>query len=151
MAFLAHAMEYQGGPLSSELSLRCYEDSDYPRYRRVYESCFHEMRAALGRFPVDCCADRGELLRKRNQIFILEDEGELAGSVAIFGNEVDDLIVAEQFQKKGYGTALLCFAVSRLQRACVSPIVLHVADWNQNALRLYLQNGFQIVHTEEVE
>lgn len=151
MALLAHTMEYRGGPVFADRNLRCYEDSDYPRYKRAYEACFHEMRAALGRVPVDCCADREELLRRRDQIFILEDAGELVGSVAIFGNEIDDLIVAEQFQKKGYGTALLRFAVAWMQRAGMTPIVLHVADWNQNALRLYLQNGFQIVKTEEVE
>ena len=151
MSITVHTMEYRGGILLPDLSLRCYEDRDYARYRHIYDACFRPMRAALGRLPLDCCAGREELLRKREQIFMLEDGEELLGSVAIVENEIDDLIVAEEFRGKGYGTVLLRFAVSRMQRMGISPILLHVADWNQGALRLYLENGFQIVKTEKVE
>ena len=32
----------------------------------------------------------------------------------------------------------------------VSPIILHVTDWNQKAIRLYEKTGFRIVKMEEV-
>ncbi len=151
MPVTVHTMEYCGNKLSFGLSLRCYEDRDYAWYKCIYDACFRPMRAALKRFPLDCCAGRDELLQKREHIFMMEDAKELVGSVAVYENEIDDLIVAESFRRRGYGTALLRFAVSRMQLLGTSPILLHVADWNQNALQLYLKNGFQIVKTEELE
>ena len=108
------------------------------------------MRIALQRFPIECCGSREELERKKEEIYILEIDGKIIGSVAIYGNEIDDLVVEKSFQGMGYGTALLRFAVSSLQSNHTSPIILHVADWNQSALKIYLKNGFSIVKTEEI-
>ncbi len=150
MEIIAHTMEYRGGGVSSDLPVRNYADKDYEEYKRVYEAGFAEMRAALELFPVNCCDGREQLLEKAQDIFVLEISGKLAGSVAIYGNEIDDLVVAREFQRKGYGTALLRFAVARMQNAGIKPIQLHAADWNRNAVGLYLKNGFQIVKTETV-
>lgn len=150
MEIIAHTMEYQGGGVSSDLPVSNYADEDYEEYKRIYEDCFSEMRAALGLFPVNCCDGREALLKKAKDIFLLKVSGKMVGSVAIYGNEIDDLIVAKEFQGKGCGTALLRFAVARMQNAGVEPIQLHVADWNRNAMALYLKNGFQIVKTETV-
>ena len=151
MQVIVHEMEYKGGQMVSDLRLRHYSDSDYRNYRKIYEECFHEMRTALQRFPVDICASREELEQEKGNIYILEVDGKLIGSVAIYGNEIDDLIVAKNFQRRGYGEALLQFAVSFLQRIHIAPIILHVADWNQGAIKMYLKNGFDIVGTEVVE
>ena len=146
----AHTMEYQGGRIVSHLQLRNYSALDYKEYKRIYEECFHDMRIALQRFPIECCGSREELERKKEEIYILEIDGKIIGSVAIYGNEIDDLVVEKSFQGMGYGTALLRFAVSSLQSNHTSPIILHVADWNQSALKIYLKNGFSIVKTEEI-
>lgn len=61
-----------------------------------------------------------------------------------------EAVVAEEHQKKGYGRQLLWFAVSYLQKKNCSPILLHVADWNQEAVELYRKNGFVITKTEYV-
>ncbi len=107
------------------------------------------MRTALQRFPVDCCDSKEELERKKDKIYILEVDGKLIGSVAIYGNEIDDLIVEKSFQRVGYGEALLQSAISYMQSNNISPIVLHVADWNQGAIKMYMKNGFATVKTEE--
>ena len=151
MQVIVHEMEYKGGQMVSDLRLRHYSNSDYRKYRRVYEECFHDMRAALQRFPVDICASREKLEQEKDNIYILEVDGKLIGSVAIYGNEIDDLIVAKDFQWRDHGEALLQFAVSSLQRSHIAPIILHVADWNQGAIKMYLKNGFVIVGTEVVE
>lgn len=150
MKIVAHTMEYSGGRIISYLQLRNYSALDYTEYKRVYEECFHDMRIALQRFPIECCESREELERKKERIYILEINEKIIGSVAIYDNEIDDLVVEKSFQRMGYGEALLRFAVSWLQSNHVSPIILHVADWNQSALKLYLKNGFSIVKTEEV-
>lgn len=149
MSIIAHTMQYTGERLPlSEDGLRKYRDSDYTAYQTAYNRCFAPMRRALNLQPVYCCGSRDTLLNKAENIFIFEVDGELVGSVAIYGHEIDDLIVAEKFQRKGYGQRLLRFAVARMQQDSVTPITLHVADWNQTAMRLYLKNGFSVIETE---
>ena len=147
MEKVAHMMEYTGGLIQSPLCLRNYSDHDFDEYKRIYNECFFDMRTALQRFPIECCDSKEELEKKRDKIFILEIDGSLVGSVAIFDNEIDDLIVAKEFRRMGYGEALLRYAVSYLQNLNISPIVLHVDDCNQGAIRMYLKNGFSIAKT----
>ena len=108
------------------------------------------MRTALCLNPINCCDTEADLIQKHPNVFILEKNHNLIGSVAIHGNEIDDLIVAKQYQRKGYGELLLKFAVSFLQKNKVSPIRLHVADWNQRALKMYIKNNFKIIHTKTI-
>ena len=149
MKIIAHTMEYRGGSIVSPLRLRNYSAFDYEEYKRIYEECFRDMRTALQRFPVDCCDSKEELEHKKDKIYILEIDGKLVGSVAIYDNEIDDLIVGKSHQRAGYREALLQFAISHMQSNNISPIVLHVADWNQGAIKMYMKNGFAIVKTEE--
>lgn len=150
MQIIAHTMEYQGEQISSDLQVSNYSPNDYDEYKRVYEACFSEMRTALELTPVNCCDNEYELLQKASQIFLLKKEGVLIGSVAVYDNEIDDLIVAKEFQGQGYGKKLLLFAVSKMQKDGAASISLHVADWNKNAIQMYLNNGFVIVKTEVV-
>ena len=150
MKITAHTMEYQGGYIASPLRLRNYSSSDYGEYKRIYEECFRDMRTALRLFPVDCCDSKEELERKKEKIYILVIDGKVLGSVAVYDNEIDDLIVEKSCQRMGHGEALLQFAVSYMQNNNISPIVLHVADWNRGAIKMYMKNGFVTVKTEEV-
>lgn len=151
MHIIAHTMEYHGEQISSDLQVKNYTPNDYEEYKRVYEACFFDMRTALGLTPVNCCDNEHELLQKASQIFLLRRKGILIGSVAIYENEIDDLIVAKEYQGRGYGKELLLFAISKMQKDGVASISLHVADWNQNAVQMYLNNGFVIVKTEIVK
>ena len=151
MQIIAHTMEYQGEQISSDLQVSNYSPNDYDEYKHVYEACFSEMRTALELTPVNCCDNEDELLQKASQIFLLKKEGVLIGSIAIYDNEIDDLIVAKEFQGQGYGKKLLLFAVSKMQKDGAASISLHVADWNKNAIQMYLNNGFVIVKTEIVK
>ena len=145
MEIVAHTMEYHGEHMQSSLQLRNYSACDYDEYKKIYEECFHDMRSAYQLYPVDCCYSEEGLEHKKDNIYILEVGGELIGSVAI-----DDLIVRKSCQRMGYGEALLRFAVSQMQNNDISPITLHVAEWNQGAIRMYLKNGFTVVRTEKV-
>lgn len=150
MSVIAHTMEYHGGQVCSELALRNYTDSDYETYKKIYNDCFREMRTALQITPVECCQSAEELGKRKRDIFIYERNGMLLGSVAVYGNEIDDLIVAEQFQGNGYGKELLKFALCVIQEKNTAPIRLHVADWNRKAIKLYRKLGFEIVKTQAV-
>lgn len=149
MGITAHTMEYRGGKVVSGLSLRHYSDEDFEEYQRMYNACFREMRLSLG-LSAECCASREELAARRDSIYILEEDGVITGSVAIYGNEIDDLVVGEAYRRGGRGRELLCFAVALLQSRGAEPIRLHVADVNRGALRLYLGFGFVVTATEVV-
>lgn len=151
MDIIAHTMEYIGEEINSHIpEIRKYRDSDYNTYKDIYNDCFADMRRALGLEPINCCDTRQGLLNKSESIFVLEINDELVDSVAVYGNEIDDLIVSRIYQRKGYGQRLLRYAVARMQRQSVSPIILHVADWNRGAIEMYIKNGFQIIKTETV-
>lgn len=149
MRFLAYTLEYKGGPVSIDLKVRCYSEPDYKEYKHIYEECFYEMRKALG-LPRECCKSPEELKKNKNNIYIIEENNSIIGSVSVYGNEIDDLFVAKEHQKKRYGVKLLRFAVSVLQKENTDRIILHVADVNKAALSLYLKNDFTISSTEEI-
>ena len=65
-------------------------------------------------------------------------------------NEIDDLIVNKKFQHKGYGKQLLLWGMQCIRSKNNEPIVLHVAEWNKDALSLYNKVGFEITNVEKV-
>ncbi|MBR5284768.1 MAG: GNAT family N-acetyltransferase [Clostridia bacterium] len=150
MPFIAHKLEYHGPELSSELTLRTYQADDYMTYYDCYNSAFRPMRVALGLTP-ECCPNSDELLNIKDDIFILEQNGCLIGSVTVMDGEIDGLIVREHFRHQGIGQSLLHFAITEIQKRKHSPITLHVAEWNQTALRLYLNNNFIITESEIIQ
>lgn len=75
---------------------------------------------------------------------------EYIGSVACYGSEIDDLIVNKKYQNKGYGKQLLLWGMNHIRQISNGPILLHVAKWNEKALKLYEKVGFNITNTERV-
>ena len=150
MEVIAYTMEYAGEPLNTELALMPFQEKYYETYRDIYHDCFHEMRRALGLRPYNACDSIDKLLSKKDDIFLLLVNDEMVGSVAVYENEIDDLFVARSFQGHAYGKKLLQFAVNLLQKRNISPIVLHVAEWNQTAISLYKSNGFIVSKIEMV-
>lgn len=150
MDIVAHTMEYYKDKVCCDLNLRNYNENDYNEYKRVYEECYFEMRTALELHPVNSCYSSEELIENSSKIFILEIDNKIVGAVTIDGNEIDDLIVAKEYQGQGYGKQLLQFAIAYMQKNNIEPIELGVADWNKVAIKLYLDNGFKITKTEIV-
>ena len=122
----------------------------FEEYKRIYNECFYEMRKALDIEPYDFLHDYEQIVDKSADIFLLVDKEEIIGSVACYGNEIDDLIVNRKFQRQGYGKQLLLWAIWHIRERNDEPITLHVADWNQGAIMLYEKCGFEIVKAEKV-
>ena len=76
---------------------------------------------------------------------------EIIGSIACYGNEIDDLIVNKKFQNKGYGKQLLIWGMRYIRKKSKEPIILHVAEWNKNAVELYKKVGFEITLIENIK
>ena len=75
---------------------------------------------------------------------------EIIGSIACYGNEIDDLIVNKEFQNRGYGKQLLLWGMNHIRQTSNEPILLHVAKWNDKAFMLYKKVGFVLTNTVRV-
>ena len=145
---LAYEMEYLR-PVTekSAATLVPYDPKYHERYRSMYNACYHGMREALDIKPYDFIQDDSFFDEGMNNVFLLIENGELIGSVALKGSEIDDLIVAPEHQNKGYGKQILLWALENIRS---EKIILHVAQWNKKAISLYEKNGFEITETFEI-
>ena len=142
-SFFAYEMQYVGvSPIIDGVSIIPFSEEYYSQYERIYNECFYEMREALDVKPYNFYSDIEQIRDKMANIFMLIHNGTLIGSVGCYGTEVDDLFVNKQFQNKGYGKTLLLWAIHHIRAYTDEPITIHVAEWNQNALKLYARNEF---------
>ena len=148
MKNLAHKMEYLR-PVTEKAAVMLvpYVPKYQEQYRRMYNACYHEMREALDIRPYDFIQDDSFFSSGTNNVYLLVKDEELIGSVALKGSEIDDLIVAPEFQNKGYGKQILLWALENIKS---EKIILHVAQWNRKAISLYERNGFEITETFEI-
>ncbi len=106
------------------------------------------MRKALDIKPYDWYNNSSLIMDISSDIYILTEKNELIGSVACCGNEIDDLFVSEFHRHKGYGRQLLIWAMDHIASCGYKEMVIHVAEWNQNAVQMYKKEGFEIVKIE---
>ena len=108
------------------------------------------MRKALEVEPINFYDAYSQVKDKINDIFLYLQHGKIIGAVSCYGNELDDLIVEKSFQGQGIGQKLLLWGMNHIKERGYEEIILHVAEWNQNAVKLYLKNGFRIKKKERV-
>ncbi len=119
-------------------------------YMKIYNECFYKMRKALEVEPINFYYDYSQIKDKINDIFLFLQNGVIIGAVSCYENEIDDLIVEQSFQGQGIGQKLLLWGMNHIKEQGYEEIILHVAEWNQNAVKLYLKNGFCIKKRERV-
>ena len=151
-SFFAYEMQYVGeAPIIDEVSITPFSEEHYSQYERIYNECFYEMREALDVQPYNFYSDIEQIRNKMTNIFMLIHDGALIGSVGCYDTEIDDLFVNKQFQNKGYGKTLLLWAIHHVRTYTDEPITIHVAEWNQNALKLYTRNEFTVTKKIKVD
>ncbi len=148
---IAYEMQYSGDDvISTDIVLISFQEKYYSEYERIYNECFYEKRKALDVQPYNFYSDFGQLKDKMKDIFLFIKDEIIVGSVACYGNEIDDLVVNREYQNQGIGQKLLMWAINHIRTYSNSPIVIHVAKWNEIALYIYERNGFVITKTEKV-
>lgn len=145
MNIIAYEMKYEGGEQVPILTLVPFEDKYANAYMQIYNECFFEMRRALDVKPYHYYQDVEQLAERKDKIYLYLQDDIIIGSFVLCDNEIDDVIVNPKFQGQGYGKKLLHTAIAMMQERKVSPIILHVAAWNERALRLYETNGFESI------
>ena len=151
MEIIAYEMKYEKDPIEkSDIKCIPFSQKYFQQYMKIYNACFYEMRKFLAIEPYNFLSDYKQIREKSKDIFLLVSGEEMIGSVACYGNEIDDLIVNKKFQNKGYGKQLLLWGMNHICQISNGPILLHVAKWNEKALKLYEKVGFDITNTERV-
>ena len=148
---VAYEMIYNK-PLQYDNDIICvpFQKEYWIEYMRIYNECFYKMRKALEVEPINFYDDYSQIKDKIKDIFLYLQNGVIAGAVSCYGNELDDLIVEKSFQGQGIGQKLLLWGMNHIKEQGYEEIILHVAEWNQNAVKLYLKNGFRIKKRERV-
>ena len=134
----------------NDISCVPFQEQYWNEYMRIYNECFYKMRKVLEVEPINFYSDYSQVKDKINDIFLYLQNGVIVGAVSCYGNELDDLFVEKSFQGQGIGQKLLLWGMNHIKKQGYEKIVLHVAEWNQNAVNLYLKNGFRIKKKEKV-
>lgn len=127
-----------------------FQKKYWNEYMSIYNECFYKMRKALEVEPINFYYEYSQIKDKIKDIFLYLQNGGIIGAVSCYENELDDLIVEKSFQGQGLGQKLLFWGINHIKEQGYEEIILHVAEWNQNAVKLYLKNGFSIVKRERV-
>lgn len=140
---LAYTMEYKN-PVDESPSVRLipFLPEYQERYKELYNDCYHEMRETLNIKPYDYIQNDSFFDSGLKDVYILINGNDIIGSVALKGEEIDDLIVNSKYQGRGYGRQILLWALENINS---KRIILRVAAWNKRAISLYEKNGFEIV------
>lgn len=148
---IAYEMSFKG-TLNYEVDIICvpFEEKYWNEYMQIYNDCFYEMRKDLGIEPINFYSDYSQMKDKINDTFICLQNGVIIGAVSCYENELDDLIVNKPFQRQGLGKKLLLWGMYHIKEQGYDEITLHVAEWNRNAIKLYLKTGFDIKKKEKV-
>jgi ribosomal protein S18 acetylase RimI-like enzyme len=107
---------------------------------RVFVAARDEM-PYLPRIDDDARSWLGSLFVERHRLWVWDEDGEIAGFVAVDDGQVSQLYVSPREQGRGIGTALLDHAKT------VSPryLELWVFQKNEGARRFYERHGFRLV------
>lgn len=127
-----------------------FQKKYWNEYMSIYNECFYKMRKALEVEPINFYYEYSQIKDKIKDIFLYLQNGGIIGAVSCYENELDDLIVEKSFQGQGIGQKLLLWGINHIKEQGYEEIILHVAEWNQNAVKLYLKNGFSIKKKERV-
>lgn len=148
---IVYEMSFGGIPeCGRDIFCILFREEYWNEYMRIYNECFHEMRKDLEIEPTDFYSDYSQMKEKADSTYLCLQNGVIAGAVSCYGNELDDLIVNKSFQRQGLGEKLLLWGMKHIKEQGYDEVILHVAEWNQNAVRLYLKNGFVIRKRERV-
>lgn len=148
---IAYEMSFTGNiTYSGGLSCIPFREKYWAEYMKIYNECFYEMRKALEIEPINFYSDYSQMKDKASNTYLYLQNGIIAGAVSCYGNELDDLIVNRQFQRQGLGQKLLLWGMDRIKKQGYDEIILHAAEWNQTAVKLYLKNGFVIKKKEKI-
>lgn len=128
-----------------------------PKYHDTYieerAKAFYSINRMIDSRPYDERERKDELMKwirkNEDKIWIFIKNGEFIGSIALFDGFFDEIFVSEKFMGKGYGKAIVNWALMKCEDEGWDPS-LCVVTGNTPAKCLYEQSGFKIAQTLEM-
>ncbi|MEW8994532.1 GNAT family N-acetyltransferase [Clostridium sp.] len=150
--FNSNFMTYTGGKLAvGALKIINYEDKYYHECQKILSESFHKMRLSLGlesTLSLPSEEERNQYKENAENIFLLHDNNQIVAAVRLEGSEIDSVAVGVEHQHKGYGKALVSYAVNKLLDRGCTKVTLWVVEGN-SARFLYEKIGFIKERTHE--
>ena len=148
---IAYEMLFRGEiEYSDEVFCTPFQKRYWDEYMQKYNASFREMRKDLEVEPINFYSDYSQMIDKADSTYLHLENEIIAGAVSCYGNEVDGLFVDKAFQRQGLGRKLLLWGINHIKKQGYQEVILHVAEWNQHAVKLYLETGFTIQKREKV-
>ncbi len=128
-----------------KIAIRPYRAADFDAvtvlWRRSREEAFPDFQRTKGHTFEEDCAYFRDVILPNNQVWVAEEDGRLAGFMAMHADFIDQLYVDPDIQRRGIGTAFLDHARQ------LSPSTLHLFTFqsNANGRAFYEKNGFRAV------
>ena len=138
---IAYEMSYNKA-LKYQNDIICvpFQKEYWNEFMKIYNECFYKMRKALEVEPINFYYDYSQIKDKIKDIFLYLQNGAIIGAVSCYENELDDLIVEKSFQGQGIGEKLLFWGINHIKEQGYEEIILHVAEWNQNAVKFFFND-----------
>ncbi|MCR5610328.1 MAG: GNAT family N-acetyltransferase [Clostridiales bacterium] len=153
MPFTVFEMEFRGKDFEKS-AIECipWDGKYFKDYQSIMNEGYFELRKAIGAEPYDCMQGLEELQKEEVPcVYLFVKDGELIGSVGVYGNELDNLIVAKKHRCKGYGRQLMLWGMGKIRESSSRPITLSVVEWNKKAKRIYDKLGFVLKDAVSVD
>lgn len=138
----------------AEIDPVSYRDEFFRKELDLESDLFHEMRKQHGIRPFRIDESPIEELEKIRKFFnenkdtfffLLDDENEIIASILLLDNFIQSLCVHRRYQRQGYATRLVKYAVNDIFSRGYPNVVLKVLGGNEPAMKLYMGLGFEIV------
>ena len=132
-------------------------------YRDGYEKGWAKLEHAILDFDSEQEAERyfvstylADLERRSGILFLLDPEGEIAGTCTAWKDPRGDslvsslhwLAVEEKYQGRGLGRALCLAVMNVFAEQNGMPVYIHTQPWSWKAILLYLSVGFRLRKTD---
>lgn len=149
----SHIMKYSGGLISEkEMTIRQYKDEDYLRFHYIWSYGSHEMHKRIG-LPVKEPFKMEEIYREqyhndRDNLYVLERDGQIIGVGGILGNSIGCLAVDIHYNNHGYGTALAAYLTNQIIQRGNNEVYVTCEIGNDNALHIYEKIGYKKLYRE---
>ncbi len=130
-----------------------YEDKYYDQYSKCVQECFYELRKRYDFKPYlipKSEEERNRLIENKDSIYLTLNNEEIISAVTIKGGYIDNIMVPQKHQGKGYGKNITQFAINKSLDQGVQPIYLCYIDGNEKANNLYKSLGFEIFQVIDI-
>jgi len=134
-----------------DLNFVNYEDKYFNSYTKLIQEGFYELRKENDIKPYKCDFNkkyREYLLNNKGDIYLLLNKDYIMATAVVQQGYLDNIVVAPEYQGQGLGKKVTQFAINKaLEKVPAESIHLTVLTWNKKALKLYMDLGFEVLHT----